>query len=166
MGVPDLDPLFTNPFIDTNALDNTNGPETAAMDDILRLCEETAFEEHPLTLRLPYSVQEEMEHPHTPAEVKRKAENLVFSMKVELIGPELALHDKVRDLIRGNARPGQHDRDAFHLVESAKYGRHFITNEKRLLKKAGEIWALLQLSVLKPSEFLASYFAHAKKERV
>jgi hypothetical protein len=140
MGVPHLDPRFTNAFIDTNALDSTNGPETAAMNEILRLCEESADEEHPLTLRLPYSVQEEMEHPHTPAEVKRKAENLVFSMEVELTGPELALHDKVRDVIRGNARPGQHDRDAFHLVESAKYGRQFITNDGRLLKKAPEIW--------------------------
>jgi hypothetical protein len=100
------------------------------------------------------------------AGVKRKAENLVFSIKVELTGPELALHDKVRDVIRGNARPGQHDRDAFHLVESAKYGRQFITNNGRLLKKAPEIWEILQLEVVKPSEFLAAYLAHVERQRV
>lgn len=50
-----------------------------------------------------------------------------------------------------------------HLFESAKYGgRHFITNDGRLLKKAPEIWALLQIKVLKPSEFLASYTAHTE----
>jgi predicted nucleic acid-binding protein len=166
MRVPDLDPRFGNNFIDTNALDSTGGPGAAAMDEILRLCEESADEEHPLALMLPYSVQEEMEHPHTPAEVKRKAENFVFSVKVELIGPELARHNKVRDLIRGKARPGQHDRDAFHLVESAKYGRHFITNDRRLLKKSEEIWEILQLKVLKPSEFLAAYIAHGEREHI
>jgi predicted nucleic acid-binding protein len=159
MRVSNLDPRIGNNFIDTNALDSTGGPEAIAMDAIWRLYEETD-----LTLLLPYSVQAEMEHPHTPAEVKRRAEQLVFSTEVELTGPELALHDKVRDLIRGNARPGQHDKDAFHLVESAKYGgRHFITNDGRLLKKAPEIWGMLQIKVLKPSEFLAAYATRAEK---
>jgi len=153
----DLDPRFGNNFIDANALDRTGGPEDAAVDAILRLYEESAF-----TLLLPYSVQAEIAHPHTPPEVKRKAGLLVFSMPVELTVPELTLHDKVRDLIRGNARPGQHDRDAFHLVESAKYGRHFITNDRRLLKKADEIWDMLQLKVLKPTEFLNAYLTHAR----
>ena len=103
----------------------------------------------------------EIAHPHTPTEVKRKAGFLVFSMPVELTGPELELHDRVRDLIRGNAQPGQHDRDAFHLVESAKYGRHFITKDRRLLKKAGDIWDMLHLKVLTPGEFLNAYLTHA-----
>ena len=52
-------------------------------------------------------------------------------MPVELTQPELATHEKIRVLIQGNARAGQHARDAFHPVESAKYGRHFITNDGR-----------------------------------
>lgn len=156
----DLDPRFGNNFSDANALDNTGGPENAAMDKILRLYEEGAF-----TLLLPHSVQKELTHPRTPTEVKRRAGGLVFSLEVELTGPELAKHDRVRELIRGNAASSQHDQDAFHLVESAKYGRHFITNDGRLLKKAPDIWRVLQLKVVRPSEFLASYSAHAENER-
>ena len=158
MRVPDLDPRLDNNFIDANVLDRTGGPEDVAVDEILRL-----YEGNALTLLLPYSVKAEIEHPNTPPEVKRKAARLIFSMQVDLTGPELATHNKIRALIQGNAKPGQHDRDAFHLVESAKYGRHFITNDGRLLQKAKEIWGMLQLTVLKPSEFLAAYVAHTEE---
>jgi hypothetical protein len=156
-----LDPRYGNNFLDSNALDRTDPVEDAAMDGILRLHEDPdAF-----TLLLPYSVKAEIEHPNAPPEKKRLAENFVFSMKVELTEPELALHDKVRALIQGNAKPGRHDKDAFHLVESAKYGRHFITKDTRLLKKAAEIWELLHLRVHKPSEFLAAYHAAVQRDR-
>jgi len=69
-------------------------------------------------------------------------------------------------LIQGNAKLGQHAKDAFHLVESAKYGgRFFITNDERLLKKVDEIWKmLLPLRVLKPTDFLEAYY-QAKARR-
>lgn len=152
-----LDPRYGNNFLDCNALDRTDETEDAAMDEVLRLHDEPDT----FTLLLPYSVKAEIEHPSTPAEKRRKAERFLFSMPVSLTAPELALHEKVRALIQGNAKAGRHDKDAFHLVESAKYGgRHFITKDVRLLKKAPEIWELLQLRVLKPSEFLTSYFAY------
>ena len=154
----DLDPRFGNNFIDANVLDRTGGPEDAAVEEILRLYWKDAF-----TLLLPYSVKAEIQHPQTPAEVKQKAALLLFSMPVQLTGPELATHEKIRVLIQGNAKPGQHDKDAFHLVESAKYGRHFITNDGRLLKKAAEIWEQLQLKVIKPSDFLAAYLSHTRR---
>jgi hypothetical protein len=69
-------------------LDHADGPEGEAMDAIWQLYKEGA-----LALMLLYSVQAEIEHPHTPAEVKRKAGELVFSEEVELVGPELAIHD-------------------------------------------------------------------------
>jgi hypothetical protein len=147
-----IDPRYGNNFIDANVLDRTGGPEDVAVDEILRLREEDAF-----TVLLPYSVKAEIAHPNTPAEVKRRAEGFVYSMPVQLTAPELATHDKIQSLIQGNAKPGQHSKDAFHLVESAKYGRHFITNDARLLKKADEIWKILQLRVLKPSEFLEAH---------
>jgi hypothetical protein len=96
--------------------------------------------------------------------VKQHALEFVYSLPVQLTPGELATHDRIRDLIQGNAKPGQHDRDAFHLVESAKYGRHFITNDRRLLRKAEEIWEMLHLKVLKPSDFSAAYVAHAEQE--
>jgi hypothetical protein len=77
----------------------------------------------------------------------------LYSMEVTLTAPELATHEKLQILIQGNAKSGRHERDAFHLVESAKYGgRYFITKDRRLLKKAPEIWVALRLRVVKPSE--------------
>jgi hypothetical protein len=154
-----LDPRIGNNFIDANVLDRTGGPVAAAIDAILELHQR---EDHDFTLLLPYSVKEEIAHPHTPVEVKLRAAHMIYSTQVQLTGPERETHEKVRVLIQGNPRPGQHDRDAFHLVESAKYGRHFITNDGRLLKKANEIWGLLQLKVLTPNEWLAAYNTHAR----
>ncbi|HEY4341606.1 MAG TPA: hypothetical protein VGM97_16795, partial [Steroidobacteraceae bacterium] len=57
---------------------------------------------------------------------------------------------------------GRHAGDSFHLVEAAKYaGRHFITNDGRLLKKAPDIWSALQIRVISPVEFVAEYFSSA-----
>ncbi len=149
-----LDPRYGNNFIDANVLDRTSGPEILAVDEILQLRDEGA-----ITVLLPYSVKAEIEHPNTPAEVKRRAEGFSFSIPVELTAEELATHDKIRVLIQGNAKPGQHAKDAFHLVESAKYGgRFFITNDEHLLKRADEIGNMLpHLRVLKPTGFLEAY---------
>lgn len=153
-----LDPRIGNNFIDANVLDRADDAEAMAVDAILELHQE---EDHDFTLLLPHSVKAELAHAHTPTEVKRRAAHLVYSTPVELTDTEIAIHDGIRALIGGNSNPGQHDRDAFHLVESAKYGRHFITKDKRLLKKAGEIWGMLHLKVCAPSEWLAAYKAHA-----
>ena len=148
-----LDPRYGNNFIDANVLDQTGGDEDIAVDEILRLLDDGSF-----TLLLPHSVKAEIEHPNTPAEVKRRAEKLIYSMPVQLTEQELQTHGEIRAMIQGNAKPGKHTNDAYHLVESAKYGgRHFITNDVRLLRKAPEIWDILQLKVLRPTEFLESY---------
>ena len=110
-----LDPRYGNNFIDANVLDRSGGPEDAAVDEVLRLRDDGAF-----TLLLPYSVKAEIEHPNTPPEVKRRAGSFIYSMPVQLTAPELATHVKIRAMIQGNAQPGQHAKDAFHLVESAK----------------------------------------------
>jgi hypothetical protein len=127
---------------------------------------ERAFASKVVTLLLPYSVKAEIEHPSAPAEKKRKAMAFLYSMEVSLTPPELATHERLRMLIQGNAKSGRHHRDAFHLVESAKYGgRYFITKDRRLLKKAPEIWAALRLLVVRPSEFLSAYRLHSSAPR-
>jgi hypothetical protein len=149
-----LDPKFGNNFIDANALDHTGGPEDKAIDKILALAEDGRF-----TLLLPHSVKREIENPNTPSEVRRRASGLIYSIPVNLTAQENATHKKIRHLIQGNSLPGKHDQDAFHLVESAKNGgRHFITNDQRLLKKGLEIWKALQIRVLAASEFVENYF--------
>jgi hypothetical protein len=161
MWMPDL--RIGNNFIDANFLDRTGGPEDTAVDTILRLYREDAF-----TLLLPYSVQAEIKHPNTPADVKRKAEQFIYSNEVELTAPECATYYKTCILIRGNAQPGQHEKDAFHLFESQKNGgRFFITKDGRLLKKADEILENLPpLRVVKPSEFLTAYSTHSEKRHL
>jgi hypothetical protein len=43
------------------------------------------------------------------------------------------------------------------LLEKHYEARYFISNDERLLTKAGEIRQKLHLSIVKPSEFLAAY---------
>jgi hypothetical protein len=152
-----------NNFIDANFFDRTGRrQEVIAVDEILSI---RSNEEDPFTLLLPYSVQMEIEHPRTPEDVKRKAQDICYSIEVELTAHERATHDEIGALIQGNAQPGQHHKDAFHLVESDKYGgRYFITKDRRLLKKADEISKRLphHLMVVKPSDFLAIYLRHAR----
>lgn len=162
MAAPEhLNPRFGNNFIDANFFDKTGTDEDAAVEQILKWADDFDGD---LSLLLPYSVQAEIGHPNTPAEVKRKASRLIYSVKVELTPPEQARHARIAALIRGYANAGQHAKDAFHLVESAKNGgRHFITKDERLLKKAAEIWDELQIKVLKPSQFVDAWLTHPKR---
>ena len=115
-----IDPRIFNTLLDAHVLDRTGGPDDAAVDEILGLDE--------LTLILPHSVKSEIEHPNTPADVKRRALGLIYTLPVSLTPPEQELHQRVRTIVRGNAKPGKHDRDAFHLVEIHKHGGvYFIT---------------------------------------
>lgn len=153
-----LDPRHGNNFIDANVLDQVGGAANA-VDQILALAEKDEF-----TLLLPYSVKNEIEHPNTPPEVKRRAARLIYSVPVHLTPSELTTHKRIRQLIRGNSQSEQHANDAFHIVESAKNGgRHFITNDKRLLAMANKIWDALLIRVLTPDDFVADYYPDAKR---
>lgn len=148
------DPRYFNTLIDANFLHSTGGPEGTAVNEILKL-----HDNGDCLLLLAHSVRAEIEHPNTPADVKRRAARFIYSRPVQLTAPELETRVRIRALIQGNAKPGQHAKDALHLVESAKYGVFFITNDARLLKKADEIYVMLPpLRVVKPTEFLEAYY--------
>ena len=146
-----IDPRHSN-FIDANVLDRSGGPDDAVVDEILALVEASK-----IPLLLPHSVKSEIEHPNTPSEVKRRAAGLLYSKSEQLTALELDLHKKVRSILQGNAKEGKHDRDAYHIVESSKYGRYFITNDTRILKKRPQLAALLEMSIVTPAEFLDLY---------
>jgi hypothetical protein len=153
----EIDPRFCNNFIDANVLDRKGTPDDQAVDSILKLANDGE-----ITLLLPYSVKDELEHANTPVDVKRRAAGLIYSMRVQLTPQEKATHRRIRELVQGNAQSDQHAADAFHIVESQKNGgRHFITNDRRLLKKAPEIWQALPIRALTPREFLHDYFPDA-----
>ena len=149
-----IDPRYVNSLIDANVLDQLGGPDDGVVRQILALAEDCK-----VLLMLPHSVRAEIEHPNTPAVVKQRALPFIFTEPVSLTPPEVQRHQHVRDLVRGNAKAGKHDRDAYHMVEAAKYGGYFITRDNRLLKKRSDIAHLLgaDFVIVTPTEFLEAY---------
>lgn len=150
-----LDPRYGNNHIDAHFLDALEGDEAKAVESILALHAEQRF-----TLLIPYSVKAEIEHENTPAHVKKRAREFIYTVPVQLTRPELERVEQARALMRGNAKSGKHDADAFHIVEAEKHGgRYFITNDGRILRKKEDISALLGIRIVTPTEFLAAYEA-------
>ena len=146
-----IDPRYSNTFVDVPVLHRKGNAEDAVFDEVL----EIAFEWR-VMLHLTYSVKDEIAHPNTPDYVKKRAQRFIYSVPVQLTQEENELHQKVRKIVQGNAKAGKHDADAFHLVESQKYGAgHFLTYDKRLLKKKAAIRNLLNMEIVTPTEFLA-----------
>ncbi len=149
-----IDPRYFNSLIDANVLDRLGGSDDAVVDQVLALADEGT-----ISLVLPHSVKAEIEHPNTPAAVKKLALAFIYTESVSLTPKEVDRHQQVRDLVRGSAKPGKHDRDAYHMVEAAKYGGYFITRDQRLIGKRVEIDRLLGqgFNIVTPAEFLKIY---------
>lgn len=143
------DPRYFGAMLDSNAL---GGTEYDA--DVERVIELAELRQ--LSIVMPASVKDEIEHPHTPVEVKRRAARLIFTLKVQLTSDEKRRSKAVRAILQGNAKAGQHDRDALHLFEAMKYGcGYFITNDKRLISRADELRTVLSyLEITTPAQFL------------
>ena len=154
-----LDPRYGNSFLDCNALDRTDLIEDVAMDEILRLHDEPDT----FTLLLPYSVKAEIEHPSTPPNKKRLAQNFVFLIEVQLTESELALHERVRAAIQGNAKPGRHHKTP--SIWSKAPNTAGLRHQRRaaLEKGLGDL-AAVQLRVLRPSKFLAASYASVERD--
>jgi predicted nucleic acid-binding protein len=63
---------------------------------------------------------------------------------------------RVAAVLQGNAQPGKHAADASHLSEAAETGcAYFITHDKRILAKRGELHRDLppSLSIVTLTEF-------------
>jgi hypothetical protein len=147
------DPRRTENCIDAHVLDVKGTPEDAVVDEILEL-----NRDRKISIMLPHTVQEEINHPNTPLETRRRAADLLYTMDVQLSAEELALRDKVRIVFQGNANPGKHKSDAYHVFEAMKYGNYFITNDVRILKKGKELSALLYpAQIVTPTQFLSIY---------
>ncbi len=152
-----IDPRYFNTLIDANVLDRLGDADDEAVDEMLSL-----HGNGKITLMLPHSVKHEIEDPNTPAEVKARAMRIIYTDPVTLTPNEVELHRRMRDLMQGNALPGTHDRDAYHVVEAGKYGGYFVTRDARLLKKGREVHAL---EVVSPTEFMRMYRKFATSGR-
>ena len=144
-----IDPLHFNNFIDANILDNVADGEDAAVNKIVDLAQSGE-----ITLLLPYSVQNELKNPNTPAHVRRAATLFLFSVEVGLTDGERRHYRDLVDAVKGNAEEKNIAPDLFHVCEAAKYGGYFITRDKRLLHRSGAIASILQIDVVTPTVFL------------
>lgn len=150
-----IDSRNFNSFPDANLWDESDDPlENVAVSEIVDLA--SVGEIH---LIPPHSVITEIDHPNTPAVIKRLAVDTIRTLRTSLTPNERDLLTKLRQLIQGAANPGKHDADAMHLFEAYKYGGgYFITKDVRLLKKASEVESMLtSLRIVRPSEFMRYY---------
>lgn len=131
------------------------------MQEILRI-----YEEQSVLLILPYSVQAELEDPNTPVAVKKASQQFIYSIKVTLTDGENELYQRLVAEVTGNSKPENIAKDLFHVFEAQKNGGgHFVTRDKRLLKRANEIAKLLNIEVITPESFVAKVREAQERER-
>ena len=143
-------PLITNNLIDSCAFDPAPEAEAEAANEIFALAEAGHFQ-----LAIPHSTLREIEHPNTPAAVKRMAANHQYTIPVAQSPDETRIQSEILRILAGNGRPEPMQRDTENVFEAQKYGGHFITNDRRVLARADQIYALCGLSLVKPTAFLA-----------
>ncbi|MBR0967087.1 type II toxin-antitoxin system VapC family toxin [Bradyrhizobium diazoefficiens] len=146
-----LDPRRVNVTLDANALDKDGTTRDELVDRVLAL-----RRANKLNLVIPAGVRAEVEHPRTPQAVKDAILPEIFTIPTGLNSQEQTFRHRLEAALRGNAHPGKHAADAYHLAEAAKYGGYFITHDERILRKSGELGALLppSLQVVTLEEFL------------
>lgn len=101
-----------------------------------------------------HSVQKELEHSNTPDDIKRMAQDLVYTIETELTPYLLYKKNEIRTLLQGNAKPGKHKGDADHLFELCKFGGgYFVTTDERLLSRSDDLFKKYFITIKKPSEY-------------
>jgi hypothetical protein len=137
-----LDPRKVNVAVDANAVDKHGTARDALVDRFNHL--KNAGK---IRVVVPAGVRREVEHPHTPQNVKKAILPEIFTIPTGLNSAEQRLRRRIELALQGNARPGKHAADACHLAEAAKYGGYFITEERRILEKSNGLDDLLPPSL-------------------
>lgn len=107
------------------------------------------------------SVQEEINHPHTPLEVKRVVNELGYT----LVKPDLNEEDRqflgqIKKILAGNGDVRIIYQDALHIFEAYKNAAdYFVTLDKGILRKREQLCKLCScsLTIVKPSELVKKY---------
>lgn len=142
-------PFYGNVYFDSCAFDGGDEQEQAASIESREL-----YEEHGHGVEIVHSVAKEIDYPSTPQWVKDIAQGLIYTIEVDLTAPEQEQLADIEKIIVGNGSLDKMQSDCRHVFEAQKYGRYFVTTDKRLLKKAGQIRPKYNLYIIKPSEFL------------
>jgi len=159
-----LDPRHCNVTIDANALDRDGTDRDRSIDRLLGL-----HRTRVLNIVVPKGVRVEALHRNTPDYVRNEIASKIFTIETELTQPELEQLRRIEAMLRGNAELGKHAADARHLFEAGKYGGgYFVTNDCRMLKKRGELAAVLppSLNIVTLGELLAIYDDYESGRRI
>ena len=115
-----INPLDSNNFIDSCAFDPKYKPEDEASAEIFGL-----YKVGKLLIQIAHSTQKEIEHPNTPAWVKREASNLIYTISVSLTDGENRQLREIETILAGNGKVENILQDARHIFEAQKYGSYF-----------------------------------------
>lgn len=157
-----LDPRTAKIACDSNALDYAGGDADRLIDRFRELAAEGR-----LAAVMAAGVRNEVENPRTPRQVQETIRPEIPSPTTRLSLSQQDCRFKVRIILQGNAAPGKHAADALHLCEAAETGcAYFITNDKRILRKRGELERVLPLTltIVNLNEFFEIFDAYETEE--
>jgi hypothetical protein len=144
-----LDPRLVNSFLDSCAFDPKYAPEDEAARQIRKLGNRDV-----VSLLLAHSNQQEIDHPHTPEDVKIEAQKMIYTIEIALTPDERKRKAEIHTILTGNGKPEKYKADATHVFEVGKYGGYFITTDERILGKWQELSRVCDAVIFKPSEWL------------
>jgi len=147
-----VDPRRVGNFLDSCAFDPKYSPENEAARTILDL---GASGE--INLLVAHSTQKELDHPNTPADVKREAVGMQYTLNTSKTIREVEQRSQIHAILTGDGSPENYAADAEHVFEAGKYGGCFITADRRILTKRRELSSICMARIVKPSEWLALY---------
>jgi hypothetical protein len=150
-----LNPWIVNTFLDSCAFDPKYHPEDQAATELFRL-----HKENELGIRIAHSTQKEVDHPNTPAWVKRTAASMIYTVPVTLTPGEKGLLRTIHSILTGDGKPENFADDARHIFEAQKYGSYFVTTDGHVLRRARRFEAKCNVTILRPSQFLALVRSH------
>lgn len=158
-----LDPRITNVAIDSSALHRDGSARDAIVERLLALRSAGR-----INLILPKGVRDEILDPRAPTDKKEAALPMIFSLPVELNSAEQIRHQIIEDELRGNAKPGKHAADADHLFEASKYSGYFLTEDGRILRKAGRLEQALppSLTIATVAKFLEIFDEYEATDKI
>ena len=151
-----MDPQRTNNFLDSCAFDPKYSPEHEAAQEIRALGNEGR-----VRLVLTHSNQKEIDHPNTPADVKREAASMIYTIKTALTPEEEDRKARLHAVLTGNGKPEKYAEDAAHVFEAGRYVGYFITTDERILRKRDELRQVSPATILRPTEWLSAFHAAA-----
>ena len=156
-----VNPLVFNTMLDGNLLNEVVSGTNAAVSRIIEF-----RDSGDINIVLPHSVRDEVHHARTPPQVRAAANQFVYSIRVNLTAPEIAIYERLVKEAQGNSQRKNVERDLYHIFETGKYGGgHFVTRDTWLLRNAERVWESAHVEVVTPEQFIEKVEAALQAKR-